>query len=155
MLQWVSNPHIRTNLGLVNEPDMEKTCGWISRANESTEVRAIAIELDGIHVGNVVLDQIDSVNSAARLSIYIGEPFARGRGVGVKSVMHALRVAFSDLNLSKVWLKVHCQNTTAIATYVKCGFAVEGVLRRDFNLLGKLVDCFYMGILAEEYSPGR
>jgi RimJ/RimL family protein N-acetyltransferase len=152
MLKWVSHPEIRTNLGLLNEPDLDKTLAWISTASHSKEVRAFAIEFDGIHVGNVVLDLINSINSSARLSIYIGESSARGRGIGVHSVNHALRVAFCDLKLNKVWLRVHCQNVAAISVYIKCGFAVEGVLRREFAVRGGLIDCLHMGILAEEFK---
>jgi RimJ/RimL family protein N-acetyltransferase len=151
----VSQHEIRTNLGLLNEPDLGKTLKWISQANESNEIHAFAIEWEGAHVGNVVLDLINQMNSSARLSIYIGESIARGRGIGVHGVQHALQVAFCNLRLNKVWLKVHCRNTAAIGTYVKCGFSVEGVLRREFPVLDRLVDCFHMGILAEEFKSRR
>jgi RimJ/RimL family protein N-acetyltransferase len=152
MLAWVSSREIQHNLGLTNEPDLEKTLQWIARLSESKTIHAMAIELDSVHVGNVVLDQIDPKCRFARLSIYIGDSSARGRGVGSHSVRHALQVAFQNLKLNKVWLTVHCGNIQAIKTYAKCGFSVEGIRRQEFVFANRLVDCFHMGILASEFA---
>lgn len=151
MYEWVSSREIQQNLGLKNEPSLERTRNWIDRLSESEDVHAMAIELDNVHVGNVVLDQIDQKYRLARLSIYIGESTARGLGVGSQSVRHALQVAFQTLSLNKVWLTVHCENIPAITLYTKCGFSVEGIRRQEFLLVSRLVDCFHMGILASEF----
>jgi len=60
MLKWVSNKEIRDNLGLTNDPDLEKTQTWIARLSESKNILAMAIEVDNVYVGNVVLDQESS-----------------------------------------------------------------------------------------------
>lgn len=152
MFEWVSNREIQQNLGLKNEPSLEITQQWITLLSDSESVHAMAIELDNVHVGNVVLDQIDRKSRLARLSIYIGESSARGLGVGSYSVRHALQVAFEKLCLNKVWLTVHCGNIEAIKAYTKCGFSVEGIKRQEFVLMNRLVDCFHMGVLASEFA---
>ena len=152
MYEWLSSREIQQNLGLKNEPSLEITLQWIARLSETENLHAMAIELNNIHVGNVVLDQIDRKCRLARLSIYIGESSARGLGVGSQSVRHALQVAFENLCLNKVWLTVHCENIQAIKTYTKCGFSVEGIRRQEFNLMNRLIDCFHMGILASEFA---
>jgi len=151
MLKWVSNKEIRDNLGLTNDPDLEKTQTWIARLSESKNILAMAIEVDNVYVGNVVLDQMDKKVRSARLSIYIGDSSARGRGVGSHSISHALKTAFQSLELNKVWLTVHCKNSQAINAYIRCGFLIEGVRRQEFALANRLVDCFHMGILAGEW----
>jgi RimJ/RimL family protein N-acetyltransferase len=76
-------------------------------------------------VGNVVLDQLDRCARSARLSIYIGEASARGRGVGQWAVREAVRLAFDALGLERVWLTVRHDNAAARRAYEHAGFAAE------------------------------
>jgi diamine N-acetyltransferase len=110
-------------------------------------MRGFAIILDGRHVGNVVLDRIDSVARTARLSIYVGEPAARGRGIGRAALEAAIAFAFDRLQLNKVWLVVHSENRAAIKAYRAAGFVREGLLRQEFALGDRLLDVLYMGLL--------
>jgi RimJ/RimL family protein N-acetyltransferase len=151
MYVWMCDPVVAKNLGLRSEPSPEKTRAFIEHAMNDDSVCAYAILLDGAHVGNVVLDQIDRHASKARLHIYVGEPSARGHGVGKRALRQALAVAFGELALNKVWLTVHARNAAAIAAYVAVGFHVEGVHRQEFVLDGKRLDELYMGCLASEF----
>lgn len=147
MYRWMCDPIVSQNIGLRSEPSLEKTRAWVERATTDDTIEARAILLDGVHVGNVVLDRIDRHVSRARLSIYIGEAVARGRGVGRSAVTLASELAFDALDLEKVWLTVHAKNVTAIAAYEAAGFVVEGVHRGEFLLTGVRCDEIYMGIL--------
>jgi RimJ/RimL family protein N-acetyltransferase len=104
---------------------MARTRHWLERAIAEREVVARAIVLEGIHVGNVVLDQLDRCARSARLSIYIGEASARGRGVGQWAVREAVRLAFDALGLERVWLTVRHDNAAARRAYEHAGFAAE------------------------------
>jgi RimJ/RimL family protein N-acetyltransferase len=152
MFAWMQDPEVSRNLGLRNEPSIEKTRGWITRALEDSQTCAFAIELDGRHIGNVVFDHIDRYLSNARLSVYIGDIKARGTGAGFTGMYLAIREAFVNLGLNKIWLIVHTQNTRAIAAYVKLGFQVEGLIRDDFRLDGQLVPTFHMGLLRRDFE---
>jgi len=152
MFQWASDPEVSSNLGLQNAASMERTHQWIENAATDKSIHALAILLDGVHVGNVVLDLIDRRLSKARFSLYIGEPAARAKRVGLTGTYLALRVAFQELDLFKVWLTVHAQNTRAIRTYLNAGFRKEGLLRGEFLLGGERLDAWYMGILAGEFA---
>jgi RimJ/RimL family protein N-acetyltransferase len=152
MFRWMTDPEVSVNLGLRTEPSSEKTRSWLQRALEDGETRAYAILLGGRHVGNLVFDRIDDYLANARLSIYIGEPEARGRGVGLKALRLGLVEAFERLSLHKVWLTVHVHHTRAIQTYLKAGFVMEGIVRDEFRLNGKLVSVFYMGMLRGEFD---
>lgn len=152
---WVSDPEVARNLGLRREPSMAATEAWITATDGSSDRRAFAIRLDATHVGNVVLDQIDSYLRAARLSIYIGEKRARGAGVGRSAVLLALAEAFGPMGLNKVWLTVHARNVGAAGLYAKVGFALEGVLRDEFVLDGELAPALRMGIVRAEFERAR
>jgi diamine N-acetyltransferase len=153
MFRWMTDAEVRENIGLRTEPTPEKTRAWIQTAVNDPATRAFAVMHRDAHVGNVVLDRIDQRLKLARLSIYIGERPARGTGVGTAAVTMALRVAFGELGLHKVYLTVHAENAPAIALYERAGFRREGVLREEFLLGGRRVDAIYMGILRREAAP--
>jgi RimJ/RimL family protein N-acetyltransferase len=103
-------------------------------------------------VGNVVLDKTDTYLGTSRLSVYVGESQARGRGVGLTGIYLALLDGFERYDLHKVWLTVHIHNQSAVRTYRKLQFKVEGVLRDEFWLEGRRIDAYYMGLLRKEFQ---
>lgn len=165
IVRWLRDPVVRENLGLRAEPTLARTRAFIrdsgswagaqgaASAPPPGGARPFAILLDDRHVGNVVLDQIDVRIGKARLHVYIGEEDARGRGVGKRAVTLAVRAAFEELGLHKVWLTVHERNASAVRAYEGVGFRVEGRHRREFFVGGELVDELYMGVLRGELSP--
>ena len=152
IVRWLRDPIVSANLGLRSEPTLAKTRAFIATAKTDDEVCARAILVDGKHVGNVVLDQIDRKVGKARLHIYVGDAEARGHGVGRRAVALALELAFEELGLRKVWLTVHERNLAAVRAYQAAGFVVEGTHRAEFALGNELLDELYMGILRAEAS---
>jgi RimJ/RimL family protein N-acetyltransferase len=156
MFEWMLDAEVSQNLGVRGEPSLERTLAWIDNSITNPNVRAFAIlDSDSTHVGNVVLDQIDDRTRSARLSIYLGRASDRGRGLGSSALMSALTIAFTELQLNKVWLIVHVENQRALAAYRKVGFREEGVLRQEFSLGNRRVDAVRMGILATEFTAAR
>ena len=149
--RWVCDPETSRHLGLRRTPSLEATADWIAAAAADPTVHAFAITAGGRHVGNVVLDQLDSYLGSARLSIYIGAE-ARGGGVGGAATGLALAQAFTTLGLHKVWLNVHSRNAPAVAAYAAAGFAVEGVLRDEFLLDGKRLPALRMAVLRPDWE---
>jgi len=151
MFRWVSDPDIAENIGLRRKPSIELTREWIKRSESDSSTKAFAILLKNKHVGNVVLDQYDPGILSSRLSIYIGEPEARGCGVGKSAIYVAADFQFNVFHRRKLWLVVHTENAPAIATYKSIGFQIEGTHRQEFRMLGSYADVFYMGLLREEF----
>jgi len=152
MFRWMQDTEVSSNIGLRSEPSLEKTRAWIHSAIDDPQIRAYAVLLRRQHVGNVIFDRLDNHLANARMSMYIGDPSARGTGVGTAALRLALVEAFESLSLHKVWLTVHVRNVAAIRTYLKVGFVPEGILRDEFRLQGQLIPVFYMGILREEFQ---
>jgi RimJ/RimL family protein N-acetyltransferase len=128
---------------------------WYDRylAARQNNVR-LAITLDdGSLVGAIYLLNIDWQNRNADLGMWIGEPSARGRGVGTAALRAMLQHAFGDLNLERVQLGVLSDNGPAIALYQKCGFVKEGLFRRAVFKEGRWCDLTRMAILREEFLP--
>lgn len=153
MERWARDPVIADNVGIRGPVSLGATRAWIATALESPDCHPYSILADGHHVGNVVLDQIDDGLGTARLSVYVGEPEWRGRGIGRQAVALAVEDAFLLRDLSKIWLTVHVRNGAAIAVYARCGFVVEGVLRDEFLLEGERVDVLRMAVLRADGRP--
>lgn len=151
MYKWACDPTVADNIGLTDEPSLEKTIKWIETRREDPSTRALAILLQGVHVGNVVLDRIDPHLRSSRLSIYIGKRTVRGQGVGRTAIWLALKLAFLELGLHKVWLTVHSENYRALNLYLRLGFVIEGVHRDEFLLRGRRLAVFYLGMLRPEF----
>jgi len=54
--------------------------------------------------------------------------------------------------LNKIWLTVHSENQSAIKCYERLGFQLEGTLRDEFKLRGRLVPALYMGLLRQDFE---
>ena len=146
----MADPVVAQGIGLSRPATLESTRAWIVRATTDPAVHALAILAGERHIGNVVLDQIDRRLGTARLSMYIGEPDARGQGHAAPALEQAIAYARDELGLFKLWLTVHAENGPALAAYRRAGFQDEGVLRGEFLLDGRRVDAIRMGsILAD------
>jgi RimJ/RimL family protein N-acetyltransferase len=88
--------------------------------------RSYAIELDGVHVGNVGLKNHDWRVRTAECFIEVGDVSSRRRGVGARAMTALLDVAFGECRLKRIRLGVFEFNAPAIALYRKLGFVDDG-----------------------------
>lgn len=103
---------------------------WFSRyqANRASERRfALCIADSAEHIGNVYLLAIDPQKRCAEFHIFIAAPAHRGKGYGEAALRAALAVAFGDLRLERVRLRVLADNAPALALYEKAGFERTGI----------------------------
>lgn len=107
---------------------------------------AICLEEGNCHIGNIHLRNIDWISRHAETGIFIGDAEHWSKGYGEQAMRLLLRHAFNDLGLHRVWLTVFDDNQRAIRSYEKCGFVVEGKLRKHAYKQGELKDLVYMGI---------
>lgn len=106
------------------------------------------------YLGQVSLSMIDNVARHAELAVVLC-PDSTHKGLGREAISLMLRFAFEQLNLNRVYLKVHAENARAIRCYEACGFRREGILRRHAFIDGQYVDVLCMGILQEEFADPR
>ncbi|MBC7861387.1 MAG: GNAT family N-acetyltransferase [Bacteroidia bacterium] len=101
---------------------------------------------DNMHVGNIRVSSINSVNRNCMMGIIIGEKEGRGKGYGISACKLAIEYAFTTLNLDKIWLYVFEDNTAARKMYEKLGFVVEGELKKHFFKNGKFHNIIIMSL---------
>lgn len=166
-------------LRALEPPDVERAHAWIndrevknftaqryplSRAGEETWLREVPTNsfVDGVRlaietkVGDVIgilsLRETRVEDRKAELAVTIGEKDYWSRGHGTDAIVTALRFAFDEMNLHRVWLTTLEYNDRALACYKKCGFTVEGRLRQEMYKAGRYWDLTVMGVLRDAFE---
>jgi RimJ/RimL family protein N-acetyltransferase len=159
-LKWVNDDEVRQFLegGTLTYPvsraQQEQFVEGASRPADNRKTFAIET-LNGEYLGSINLHEIDWINRRAEIGIVIGIKQHWGKGYGTDAMRVLLRLAFDKMNLHRVYLRVYAFNKRAIASYEKCGFRREGVLREQRYHNGKYHDAILMGLLESEYRAMR
>lgn len=108
-------------------------------------------------LGSVYIRDIDRQHRKAEYGIFIGEPSARGRGVGTAAAKLMLAYCFGEEKLHRVYLRAFADNRQAIRSYEKAGFVQEGLFRDDVCIDGKYRDIVRMAAVRtdEEKADGQ
>lgn len=115
----------------------------------------VIYERDGMRpVGTTVIVDIDYRNRTGRYGIEIGEPTARGKGIGTETSILMLDYAFTVLGLSNVLLTVSELNIGGRRAYERAGYREFGRRRKSRWAAGDFCDDIYMECLATDFiSP--
>lgn len=80
-----------------------------------------------VPIGQVSLYRIDWELRAGEFGrLLIGDPHARGRGLGLEATRTLVDFGFGTMGLSRIHLEVFVDNVAAIKIYRKCGFQEAG-----------------------------
>ncbi|HBQ95181.1 MAG: GNAT family N-acetyltransferase [Firmicutes bacterium] len=159
LIEWIKSPEFLLQWGgpgFIYPLDERQLEQYISAANKPDATSLVYRVLDtqsGKVVGHISLGQIDRKNQSARIGkVLVGDPSMRGRGIGQCMMKAILKIAFESLKLHRVSLGVFDFNKSAIATYEKVGFTLEGVLRDCRKIDGEYWNICEMSILAHEWE---
>ena len=155
-VRWFGDPEVRRHLSFYLPPSLAQEERWFERLQERlarNEDLVLAIEtLEGGHIGNIGLHRINWKDRNAELGIAIGEKEYWDQGYGTDAIRTLLRVAFEEMNLHRVQLRVDVDNLRGIRCYEKCGFRREGTLRDMVFREGAYRDQLIMSILRSEWE---
>jgi diamine N-acetyltransferase len=152
VLAWHNDPELYATLGgHFRYVSREAETEWFQRITQARDEVNLAICLSeaDVHIGNIYLRNIDWVARNCELHAFIARAEHRGKGYGSTAVRLVTKHAFEDLGLVRIYLHVLANNSPAVATYEKCGFAKEGRLRRHALKAGTFEDVLVMGICRE------
>jgi ribosomal protein S18 acetylase RimI-like enzyme len=102
----------------------------------------LVAEVDGVVAGYLMLHQaipLPSHEHVLEINGLAVDPVRQGLGIGRRLVDEAVQEA-RRRGAVKLSLRVLAPNAGARRVYESCGFTVEGVLRGEFLLDGRLVD---------------
>ena len=125
VMHWASGsrPNMMASLDYLNEV-------WYDEIYSDTTTKMM-IEADGgISIGVIGYRNLNVQERRCRLSVFIGEKEFWGKGYGTDAINAYLRFLFNRWNLNRIEVDTWDGNDRAIKSYKKCGFKVEGVLRK-------------------------
>jgi RimJ/RimL family protein N-acetyltransferase len=156
---WFGDPEVHRHLAIWLPFSLAQEERWFEKRLqqvERQELVLLAIETDeGVHIGNIGLHQIDWKNRHTELGIVIGEKTYWDQGYGSDAIRTLLTLAFHEMNMHRVQLRVDADNTRAIRCYEKAGFKKEGTLRDVVFREGKYVSQHIMSILQQEFGSNE
>ena len=129
--------------------------GWVERLLADPDRRGWIITDNDKPAGFLMLSGLTDCNRRAEWGWYIGDPDARGRGVGRGATALGLDKAFDDYSLEKVWAEVLADNEAALKSQAAAGFRREGYLRGHALKDGVFRDVVLLAINASEWRARR
>ena len=148
IVRWCNNVHVEKNFLYRGDFTAETHRVWLREKVFTGEVVQYIIEVKCggrfVPVGSVYLRDIDYENSSAEFGIFIGEDFARGKGIGTEAAKIMLDYGHNQLGLHRIFLRLIAENIGAYKSYRKAGFVTEGIFRDMRKIDGKFVDIMFM-----------
>lgn len=129
---------------------------WYRRVADGERIAYFTIYAlpDYTPIGGVDLHSIDTVNRNAELGIMIGDPDARGRGLGTEAVRLMCDFGFHAMGLHSIMLLTFEWNIAGQKAYTKAGFREFGRRRQARWFAGRYWDDIYYDLLASDFvSP--
>lgn len=158
-VEWFGDPEVSRHLAIWLPFSLAQEERWFERHLERLERQEsvlLAIETEeGVHIGSIGLHQIDWKNRRAELGIAIGEKAYWDQGCGADAIRTLLKLAFREMNMHRMQLRVDADNARAIRCYEKAGFKEEGTLRDAVFRDGKYIDQRVMSILQREFESNE
>ena len=154
IVKWRNSDAVRKNFIYQALFTRESHENWIRTKVETGDVvQTIICDLaTDTPLGSVYIRDIDRHHKKAEYGIFIGEPSARGRGIGTAAAKQMLRYCFEEEGLHRVYLRALSGNEQAIRSYEKAGFVKEGYLKDDVCIDGQYRDIVWMAALAPSHD---
>ncbi|TVX88116.1 GNAT family N-acetyltransferase [Paenibacillus agilis] len=119
--------------------------------DSSSVLLLIALKETDEVIGDIALQDIDTINRSAGIRIAISYEQHQGQGFGQEGMQLLLEYGFGVLNLYRIELEVFTFNPRAAHVYEKLGFVREGVKRKALYYNHQYHDVVTMSMLADEY----
>lgn len=154
MIEWMTDPEIsscfRYDASKITLASCQK---FIKSANDNPNCRHFAIVNNkDEYLGTVSLKNIDYVEGTAEFAIGTRRNV---HGIGADATILALKVAFEELKLDKVYLNVYSENTRAQKCYLKVGFEFTQKEENAFEKDGISKDLNWYEITREAFFLKR
>lgn len=157
---WVNDPQINRFLQVRFTPQtLDTVRAYVRSFYGEVERYAWAI-VDGTGSGEMVgtcsLYDISRQHGSAYFGMMIGDQRHWGTGCSSEAVDLLLSYAFDVLRLRRVSANNNSANRAMTFAFKKLAFTREGTVRQAYCLEpGRYYDCYYWGILAEEWRARR
>lgn len=148
-VEWMNHPNIYLSMHYDIPIMLENTISWFNTNKNSSNRIDVVFKEDNELVAMGGLTNIDSLLKKAELYVFV-DPLSHSKGVGTRSTILLCKYGFEKLNLEKIYLVTNSSNVAAQKVYEKVGFRLEGKLRKEVIVNGKIEDRLYYGLFSNE-----
>ncbi|CAH0334854.1 hypothetical protein FVB9288_00462 [Flavobacterium sp. CECT 9288] len=119
--RWLNDPQIKS---LTDTADFtqEQQKKWFEGIDENPSYKIWGVSFNGIPIGVFGFKNINYLERRAEYWGYIGEKQYWGKGLGKFILSELLQIAYHELKLESIYLKVLEENNEAIKLYVNFDF---------------------------------
>jgi RimJ/RimL family protein N-acetyltransferase len=154
LASWLNDPVLSHSVvGWSFPVSLTQQREWYARSlHDQRNQRWMVDTLEGQTIGLTGLWEIDWVNRHALTAIKIGAQDVQGRGFGADAIMTLMAYAFLEVGLERLWGEMLTFNVGSYKAYVeRCGWKVEGVLRRAVYRSGQFHDLIRVAALKDDF----
>lgn len=153
-VRWMNNDEVRYFIARYLPVSRDEEGDWFDGLKNREKDIVLAIEMKKTRefIGVIGIHRIDFHNRTATTGTVIGEKKFWGKGYGTEAKMLLLRYAFEELNLHKICSGAIEYNKRSLAYSKKCGYRVEGVLKKQFFKKGKYRDEVLLAVFKEDWK---
>lgn len=150
--RWLPWPHPRYGRSDALRFIRDSTAAWQEgRANDFS----IHTHDDGkTHLGNISVWPTSRREQTGEVGYWVRSDATR-QGIATEAAARVLEVAFEEMGLHRVVLRVAVGNRASERVAEKLGFVHEGVLRKEVLVAGSWLDHTLWALLDEEYRRLR
>ena len=154
IMEWVNDDEVIGNFAGMSKPiTRDEELKYLDAMIHSDTDRLFAIEDQaGRYLGNAGIHKIYWPARNGRLGVVIGRRAEQGRGLGQQVLQSLADVAFTELELHKVWIVHFATNTRMAHICRKLGFGDEGRMRDEYFHRGQWHDMIRWSMLNHEYQ---
>jgi ribosomal-protein-serine acetyltransferase len=106
------------------------------------------------HLGNVSIWYTSKPNLVGEIGYWVRSDES-GRGICTEATAHVLAIAFQELRLHRVTMRIAVGNRASERVAEKLGFFLEGTLRDEVKIGGRWLDHTVWGLLENEWRVER
>ena len=111
---------------------------------------AICLKSSNRHIGNIKIGPINNFHQTADISLFIGEKQMWGKGYASLAIYQASKFAFEKKNVVKLKAGCYAINIGSKKAFLKCGYFIEGELRKSARCNDIRVNDYIFGLLKGE-----
>lgn len=135
-LSWLADPETTRFLeARFGTHTLASTREWVEEMNSHPGTWLLAIvdlEGDSGHIGNIKVGPLDRHHGTADVGIMLGEPSARGRGLGTEAIRLAGELILSQPQVRKLTASCYSGNAASSNAFIAAGWEAEGVRPAQF-----------------------
>ena len=155
LFRWRREPEVDRWMSDQPAQTASEHARWFAEMRADADQRSWIITYNDDPAGFLTLTGLAGRHRRAAWGWYVGEAWARGRGVGRAAQVLGLDQAFFTLGLEKVWAEVLADNDVALKAQSAAGFRREGYMRRHVLKNGEFRDVALLAILAQDWAQRR